>query len=123
VARELAVDADWRRLIVAPVTGCLLDYGQLTYRPPQELADFILARDRRCRFMGCTRQATHCDIDHTLPAPDGATSAANCCCLCRRHHRLKTHGGWTLQLFPDGSCLWTAPNGRRFGVGPPTQLD
>jgi hypothetical protein len=123
VARELAVDADWRRLVVDPVTGCLLDYGHLTYRPPQKLADFIVARDRRCRFMGCTRKATHCDIDHTVPAAAGATSAANCCCLCRRHHQLKTHGGWTLQLLPDGSCLWTAPNGRRFGVGPPKQLD
>lgn len=123
VARELAVDAEWRRLVVEPVTGYLLDYGSVIYRPPQKLKDFIVARDRRCRFPGCRRHATHCDIDHSIPAPKGSTSSANCGCLCRRHHRLKTHGGWKLELRADGSCRWTAPNGRRFVGDPPAQLE
>ncbi len=122
VARELAVDAEWRRLVVDPVTGYLLDYGSVIYRPPQKLKDFIVARDRRCRFPGCRRHATHCDIDHSNPAPKGSTSSANCCCLCRRHHRLKTVGGWKLELLDGGSCRWTPPNGRRFVCGPPAQL-
>jgi Domain of unknown function (DUF222) len=123
IIRRHAVDADWRRLVVDPVTGYLLDHGNVIYRPPQELTDFIVARDRRCRFPGCCRKATHCDIDHNIAAPAGSTSAKNCCCLCRRHHRLKTFGGWKVQLHDNGSCLWTAPNGRKFLVDPPPQLE
>jgi hypothetical protein len=123
LVRDRAAEADWLRLVVDPLTGHLLDYGTTIYRPPAELADFVMARDRRCRFPGCNTKATHCDIDHNIPAPRGDTSAKNCCCLCRRHHRLKTFGGWTVQLKPDGSCLWTSPCGRQFVSDPPPQLD
>jgi hypothetical protein len=123
LVRDRATRADWRRLVVDPVTGFLLDYGNVVYRPPAELADYLMARDRRCRFPGCNAQATRCDIDHNTPAPRGSTSASNCCCLCRRHHRLKTFGGWTVQLKPEGSCVWTAPCGRQFVSDPPPQLD
>ncbi len=123
LVRDRAAEADWRRLVVEPVTGHLLDYGTVIYRPPAELADYVMARDRRCRFPGCNTRATICDIDHNIPAPSGDTSAKNCCCLCRRHHRLKTFSGWTVQLQPDGSCLWTSPCGRQFVSDPPPQLD
>jgi hypothetical protein len=36
--------------------------------------------------------------------------------LCRRHHRMKTHGGWSLESNPDGSCLWKSPVGKQFFV-------
>ena len=121
--RDRATWADWRRLLVDPVTGYLLDYGTVIYRPPADLADYVMARDRRCRFPGCNTRATACDIDHNIPAPRGDTSARNCCCLCRRHHRLKTFSGWTVQLTPDGTCLWTSPCGRQFVSDPPPQLD
>ena len=123
LVRDRAAEADWRRLVVDPVNGYLLDYGTVIYRPPAELADYLMARDRRCRFPGCSTRATYCDIDHNIPAPRGDTSAANCCCLCHRHHQLKTFGGWTVQLQPDGSCLWTSPCGRQFVSDPPPQLD
>ncbi len=123
LVRDRATEADWSRLVADPVTGHLLDYGTRVYRPPAELADYVMARDRRCRFPGCNTRATICDIDHNIPAPRGDTSAKNCCCLCRRHHRLKTFSGWTVQLQPDGSCLWTSPSGRQFVSDPPPQLD
>jgi len=123
IARELAVDAKWRRLVVDPVTGHLLDFGSVVYRPPQALTDYIVARDRRCRFPGCNRKGDYCDIDHNEPAPRGPTSSRNCCCLCRRHHRLKTHGGWRVTMREDFSCVWTAPNGRWFFVPAPAQLE
>jgi len=123
LVRDRAADADWRRLIVEPVTGLLLDYRTVIYRPPAELKDYLMARDRRGRFPGCNTRATVCDIDHNIPAPRGDTSAKNCCCLCRRHHRLKTFGGWTVELKPDGSCLWTSPGRREFVSDPPRQLD
>jgi len=123
LVRDRSAAADWLRLVVDPVNGYLLDYGTVIYRPPAELADFVMARDRRCRFPGCNTRATVCDIDHNIPAPRGDTSAKNCCCLCHRHHQLKTFGGWTVQLKPDGSCLWTSPGGREFVSDPPRQLD
>ncbi|HEX7104507.1 MAG TPA: DUF222 domain-containing protein, partial [Acidothermaceae bacterium] len=114
VARVLAAEqgAGWRRLVVEPVTGALLDYGTEVYRPPKALRDYLVARDRRCRFPGCRRRAEACDVDHSDPHPHGPTAACNCVCLCRRHHRMKTHGGWRLQLAPDGTCTWTSPTGR-----------
>jgi hypothetical protein len=123
LVRDRAADADWLRLVVDPVTGYLLDYGTVIYRPPAELKDYLLARDRTCRFPGCNTRAAICDIDHNIPAPRGDTSAKNCCCLCHRHHQLKTFGGWTVQLDPDGSCLWTSPCGRQFVSDPPPRLD
>lgn len=115
VARLLAKDAKWKRFITDPLTGNLIDYGRLTYEPPQALADFVIARDRRCRFPGCRQPARVCDIDHAIAWEDGGrTSKENLGLLCRRHHRMKTHGGWKLQSFEDGSCLWISPEGKKF---------
>jgi len=117
VARTLAGDAKWRRFITDPISGNLLDYGRLTYEPPQALVDFIVARDRRCRFPGCRQPARVCDIDHAIPWEEGGkTSHENLGLLCRRHHRMKTHGGWKLLSHPDGSCEWTSPEGKQFRV-------
>ena len=117
VARTLAGDAKWRRFITDPISGNLLDYGRLTYEPPQALVDFIVARDRRCRFPGCRQPARVCDIDHAIPWEEGGrTSHENLGLLCRRHHRMKTHGGWKLLSHPDGSCDWTSPEGKQFRV-------
>jgi len=116
-ARLLATDAKWRRFITDPVSGNLLDFGRLTYEPPQALVDFIVARDRRCRFPGCRQPSRVCDIDHAIPWEEGGrTSQKNLGLLCRRHHRMKTHGGWQLRSFEDGSCLWTSPEGKTFRV-------
>jgi hypothetical protein len=116
-ARLLATDAKWRRFITDPVTGNLLDYGRTSYEPPQALIDFVVARDRRCRFPGCRQPARVCDIDHAVPWEEGGrTSKENLGLLCRRHHRMKTHGGWKLTSYEDGSCEWTSPEGRNYRV-------
>ena len=117
VARQLASDAKWRRFITDPISGNLLDYGRSVYEPPQALVDFILARDRRCRFPGCRQPARVCDLDHAIPWEEGGrTSTENLGLLCRRHHRMKTHGGWKLTSFEDGSCEWISPEGSTFKV-------
>ncbi len=113
VARELAADGTWRRLLTDPVSGHLLDYGRTTYRPPAALADFIRARDHHCVFPGCLHRADACDIDHRNPYPHGATSAENLGCLCRHHHRLKHEGGWSLE-HRNGRHIWTTPDGRQY---------
>ena len=113
VARELAADGKWKRFITDPQTGNLLDYGRQSYEPPQALIDFLIARDRTCRFPGCRRSAALSDIDHAQSwETGGRTSPDNLGALCRRHHRLKTHDGWKVESRQDGSCTWTSPLGK-----------
>ena len=115
VARELASDSKWKRFITEPQTGNLLDFGRESYEPPQQLKDFLIARDRTCRFPGCRRSALLSDLDHAQSWElGGSTSPENIGALCRRHHRLKTHDGWKIESFPDGSCTWTSPLGKQF---------
>jgi hypothetical protein len=117
VARRLAADGNWQRFVSDPTTGNLLDFGREKYTPPQELVDYLLARDRTCRFPGCRRTGQSSDIDHAQSwETGGETNPANLGLLCRRHHRMKTHGGWSLESNPDGSCLWKSPKGKTFFV-------
>jgi hypothetical protein len=117
VARRLAADGNWQRFVSDPATGNLLDFGREKYTPPQELVDYLLARDRICRFPGCRRAGQSSDIDHAKSwETGGETNPSNLGLLCRRHHRMKTHGGWSLESNPDGSCLWKSPVGKQFFV-------
>jgi hypothetical protein len=112
VARRIAADptGTWRRLITDPVDGSLLDYGRSTYRPPADLADFVMARDGTCAFPTCNRAAHRCDLDHRVVWEQGGrTNAANLQPLCRRHHRLKHQGGWELDRTSDGRYRWISP--------------
>jgi Domain of unknown function (DUF222)/HNH endonuclease len=120
LARRLAADptGTWRRLVTDD-TGQLLDYGRRTYRPPANLTDHVIARDRRCTFPGCRRPARLCDLDHTEPWGDGGeTNSANVTALCARHHNAKHHAGWRVRHRPDGSHDWTSPTGHRYLTRP-----
>jgi hypothetical protein len=117
IMRSLASEGKWRRFITDPSTGALLDYGRDSYQPPQDLVDFLIARDRTCRFPGCRQSAARADLDHAEAWEDGGeTSAANLGALCRRHHRMKTHGGWKLTSNENGSCDWESPDGHKYFV-------
>jgi hypothetical protein len=123
VARKLAADGKWRKFITDATTGNLLDMGRESYLPSQYLVDFLAARDRTCRFPGCSQPSRISDIDHAKSWEEGGeTNRANLGYLCRRHHRLKTHHGWKLESFSDGSCKWLSPNGKEYFV-PARPLD
>ena len=99
-------DTVFRRLVVDPDTGWLMDAGAATYQPGKHLARTVRKRDLYCRFPGCATAARFCDLDHVIPFPVGLTVLTNLACLCRRHHRLKTHGHWSLSMSHDGLCAW-----------------
>ncbi len=83
------------------------------YRPTATQRRFITTRDRHCRMPGCRRSPGRCDIDHALPHADGGpTDCSNLCCLCRRHHRIKTFApGWFFTLLADGRLVVRTPSG------------
>ena len=70
-------------------------------------------RDRHCRLPGCRRRAGRCDIDHGIAHADGApTDCWNLCCLCRKHHRIKTFArDWRFDLLEDGRLVVRTPSG------------
>jgi hypothetical protein len=124
VARKIAADGRWKRFVTDPIKGTLLDYGRETYEPPQDLQDFLIARDRTCRFPGCRQPAHLGDLDHVVPWDSGGvTSAENLGALCRRHHNLKTHSDWKLINHEDGACTWISPSGHKYFVPARPVLD
>jgi hypothetical protein len=123
VARTLAGDPEstWHRLVHDEL-GQLIDYGRTTYRPPQDLTDFVTARDQMCRGPGCSRSSLHCELDHVQDwANGGTTSADNLGPECGRHHHLKHDCGWQLHRAPDGTYTWTSPTGQTYDK-PPDEL-
>jgi hypothetical protein len=83
------------------------------YRIPADQRRFVTTRDRRCRMPGCRRRPGRCDIDHAVAhAAGGPTACWNLCCLCRRHHRIKTFArDWSFQLLADGRLIVRTPSG------------
>ena len=118
IARRLAAEGTWRRLLTDP-TGRVLDYSTRAHDPPPDLAAFVQARDRTCRFPGCRMPAIRCDLDHNLPHPDGDTDAGNLCCLCRTHHRIKTLTDTALTNDGHAKVTWTMPSGKTWTTHPP----
>ena len=118
VARRIAADGIWRRLLTDPATGALLDYGKMRYQPPPDLIDHVITRDQRCRFPGCGQPAYRCQIDHSIPHPDGPTADTNLGPLCLPHHVAKTHAGWRLMQTRPGHFVWTSPVGQIYRVEP-----
>jgi Domain of unknown function (DUF222) len=118
VARRIAADGVWRRILTDPVNGRVLDYGTTRYRPPQELVDYVIARDRTCRGIACSRPARSCEIDHTIAYPDGPTADWNLGPFCGRQHLFKTHGGWQVSQPSPGYFVWRTPTGHTYTKDP-----
>jgi hypothetical protein len=107
---------DWCRaagkITVKPVIDLARCAPADRYDVPASMAEQVDLRDRHCVFPWCTRPAKNCDKDHVVPHAVGdATCACNLAPLCRRHHRLKTHGRWRYLPLKPGTYLWTSPHG------------
>jgi hypothetical protein len=92
------------------------------YEIPDRIREQVIERDGTCRFPHCNRSAEHADVDHIRPfdrgGPPGQTSTENLACLCRSHHRLKTHGAWSYTQIEPGVFLWRSPHGHTWLVTP-----
>jgi hypothetical protein len=112
-ARRLACDAS----VVAVIeneAGEPLNVGRKTRTISAPLRRFLNARDRGCRFPGCTNtrwvDAHH--IHHW--ANGGETKPSNLVSLCRFHHRLVHEGGVLIQILDDGAIRFLKPDGQVF---------
>jgi hypothetical protein len=122
VARALAArEARWRRVLTDPADGSVVAAEHKGYSPPTALAEHMRLRDRHRRFPTCSASAIRADLDHTVPHPAGSTRHGNLGALCRRHHKRKHDGGWSLTQPEPGHFIWRAPNGRSYHSrpGPP----
>lgn len=114
-----------------PPTEAATRYRESTYAPSDTLAAIVRVRDGVCRFPNCTVPAAACDLDHTVPfdhdcpGAGGLTVESNLACLCRKHHRLKTIGYWTVRQCEGGRLDWTDPAGHTITTRPegPFTLD
>jgi len=134
VARELAQDATWRRLLTDPI-GRVASVGTTTYRPGADLTRTVQARDVTCTFPGCRQPATRCELDHRIPfdhsrshsrsrSPgdpdhDTQTCEANLHALCKHHHQAKTKGWWQVSYDrTTGISTWTDRHGLTYARHP-----
>ncbi|HEX7161540.1 MAG TPA: DUF222 domain-containing protein [Trebonia sp.] len=88
------------------------------YTPSRGLKHLIRARTATCTAPACNAQAVYCDLDHTVPYPDGPTCQCNLAPKCRRHHRCKQAAGWRVEQPAPGVVRWTVPSGRTYTTTP-----
>ncbi len=122
-ARRLACDAARVTLHHGPA-GEFLNVGRRTRTLSPALRRALAARDRHCRFPGCT--ATRCDGHHIRHwARGGATALDNLVLLCRRHHRAVHEEGFRVTLGDDGEAHFVRPDGQPLPEAPalPTVAD
>ena len=121
-ARELCGGSgDWMRVLTHPETGAVISVGRDRYRPPPELRKLVRWRSDRCMAPGCGVPASRCEIDHNVAwEHGGSTDLTNLCPLCKGHHLVKHHGGWTVRQIPGsgGAIEWISPSGRHYRVDP-----
>ncbi len=115
-ARELAAHApSFVRILTHPETGAVLSVGRTRYSVTADLKNALRVRDGTCSFVGCSRNAEFCDIDHTIDwARDGTTSIDNLAFLCRGHHTLKHASSWSPAHVGGGVVQWRSPAGRTY---------
>lgn len=101
----------WDRVITHPITGAVLHVD--TYHRTAAIDRHLRARDRHCRWPGCTAPAVRCEVDHTHDAAlGGETDVGNLSHLCQRHHTQKQFTRWRVRQRAGGVLEWTSPTGR-----------
>jgi hypothetical protein len=109
------------KVTIEPVIDLNAELTASGYEIPDRIREQIALRDRTCVFPWCTRPARRSDVDHIVaydhdadaegrPQP-GSTTTSNLACLCRSHHRLKTHTAWHYRMLEPGAFIWTSPHG------------
>ncbi|TCC11984.1 HNH endonuclease signature motif containing protein [Kribbella soli] len=124
MARRIAGDGTWRRLLTDPVNGSVLEASTHRHDPGALVTETLLARHPVCAWPGCNRASRECDRDHATPfKQSGRTSLTGLVPYCEYHHVIKDTPawGWKSTAHPDGSVTLTAPTGHRYTSVPPAR--
>jgi Domain of unknown function (DUF222)/HNH endonuclease len=120
-ARRLACDASVVA-IIEDEDGEPLNVGRRTRTISSPLRRFLNARDRGCRFPGCSN-TRWCDAHHIKHwAEGGETKPSNLVSLCRFHHRMVHEGRVIIHVLDDGALRFTQPNGKSFDSVAPDHM-
>jgi len=94
--------------------GNPLDVGAATYRPSRAVRRAVIFRDGHCRYPGCDRRPSWCEVHHVIPFPHGPTVLVNLVLLCDFHHDVVHKPGWRASF--DGITFTVGkPDGRVVG--------
>ncbi|NPC98892.1 HNH endonuclease signature motif containing protein [Nocardioides sp. zg-DK7169] len=107
---------DWctgdAQVVIKPVIDLDAHHHTDAYAVPDRLVEQTRLAQPTCAFPWCERPARRCDTDHVVAHGDGGpTCSCNLAPLCRRHHRAKTHTGWTYDKTEPATYLWRSPHG------------
>jgi hypothetical protein len=112
------------KITIKPVIDLNAQLATTAYQVPDRIRDQVVLRDRTCVFPWCTRPARRADVDHVIEfdhdaeaegrQQPGPTATWNLACLCRFHHRLKTHTAWRYRMVEPGVFEWTSPHGHTY---------
>jgi hypothetical protein len=117
-ARRLACDCSVV-MVLENDKGEPLNVGRRTRSIPPALRRALNARDRGCRFPGCTH-TRYVDAHHVHHwAHGGETKPSNLVTLCRFHHRKVHEGGVIVQSLDDGAFRFVRPDGTAFDTVAP----
>jgi hypothetical protein len=106
----LACDASVVALI-EDEDGEPLNVGRKTRTITSQLRRFLKARDKGCRFPGCTN-TRHIDAHHIKHwANGGETKPSNLVSLCSFHHHKVHEGGMEVQMLDDGAVRFVRLDG------------
>ncbi|MHC6592674.1 HNH endonuclease signature motif containing protein, partial [Arthrobacter sp. C152] len=118
MARRLLANGagSFYRVLVDPRGGAPLEIGRRSYRLTKAMRAWLMLRDGKCPFPGCSNNSLDNDADHLLAwANGGTTGISNLGQPCRKHHRLRHTTGWeptpATMNEPPG---WTSPTGRHY---------
>jgi hypothetical protein len=93
-------------------SGTTIDVGRKTRAVPAALRRALRARDRTCRFPGCTH-SRGLDAHHARHWIDGGeTRLSNVFHCCRRHHRYLHEYGFTAEM-RAGELVFLDPDGHQ----------
>lgn len=112
---RLMCDSSISRVVFSS-SGEVMDVGRekRLFTPAQARA--VVARDRTCRYPGCSDTIAHGQIHHALPwQAGGRTDLANAVLLCWHHHSL-VHREMVTIFHHDGGFLFSEKDGTVIGV-------
>jgi hypothetical protein len=119
LAQRIACDCQVWRAILDPATGLPLEVGRAHRIVPHWIRKALHARDRGCRWPGCTAPTAWTDAHHLVEWYYGETNIDNMLLLCRWHDVKVHEGQWRIRLNRSaGEVTVTRPNGTPYELGP-----